>query len=372
MSGRVLIWVQHLLGYGHYVRARQIAEALRDAGMRVTLVAGGVVPAGTTPTGMDFVQLPAVRAKDELFDELVDAYGHAVNGDLMSARRDMLLAAFHAQVPDVVITETFPFGRRLLEAELMSLLVAARARTDRVCIVSSVRDVLQRPRKVLRAQAMVDRARQYYDRILVHGDPGLVPLAASFPEMSQLADLCSYTGYVCRRFAAGARGRLEVLVSAGGGAVGRDLVEVALKARAFSKLKDRRWTIVTGPLSQDMPVAGEPGLEIVRSLPDFAERLAHAAVSVCQAGYNTMAEALAARTPTVAVPFETVREQEQAIRAAALSARGLIRVLKSVDLTAERLACEIDAAASQAMPVHDIGLAGIGETVRLVKAMVPV
>lgn len=370
MSKRVFIWVQHLLGYGHYVRARQIAEALRDAGFSVTLVAGGIVPAGSAPPGIAFIQLPAVRAKDELFDELVDVNGNEVSFDFMMTRQNILLEAFHAAAPDVLITETFPFGRRLLEGELINLLGAARARRDKVRIVSSVRDVLQRPRKNLRAQAMIDRARQYYDHVLVHGDPNLLRPEDSFPEMAQVADLCLHTGYICQKMIYHAGPRADVLVSAGGGAVGRDLVEAAQKARAFSNLKDSRWTIVAGPLSPGLPVVGEAGTEIVRSLPDFQERLAQAAVSVCQAGYNTMAEALSVRTPTIAVPFETGREQEQSIRAAALAARGLIGVLRASDVSPERLAQEIDCAWRRPFPIHDIKLDGLSETVRLVKAMV--
>ena len=78
MSARVFIWVQHLLGFGHFARARAVSEALRDAGFAVTLASGGVTPEEAIPPGIAFVQLPAARAKDELFEELVDAEGREI------------------------------------------------------------------------------------------------------------------------------------------------------------------------------------------------------------------------------------------------------------------------------------------------------
>ena len=45
----VMIYVQHLLGIGHLMRARLIAEALADVGFEVTLVSGGMAIGGRMP-----------------------------------------------------------------------------------------------------------------------------------------------------------------------------------------------------------------------------------------------------------------------------------------------------------------------------------
>src|SRR5689334_2450215 len=105
MSARVFIWVQHLLGMGHFSRASALASALRDNGFTVTLVSGGVTPPNSIPTGMTFVQQPPARAKDELFDELVDERGHLVDQTWHDTRRNVLLAAYEQAQPDIVITE---------------------------------------------------------------------------------------------------------------------------------------------------------------------------------------------------------------------------------------------------------------------------
>jgi predicted glycosyltransferase len=360
--------VQHLLGFGHYARARVLAEALGGAGFVVTLVSGGVTPVEAVPRGVRFVQLPPARAKDELFDDLVDAAGNAVDRAWHEKRRDALLAAFHAAKPDVVITETFPFGRRLLEFELLALIDEVQRASPRPKLIASVRDVLQRPRKDGRAVAMVERARQRYDAILVHGDPNLMRLEASFAETATLAARCRYTGYICGDMPAAAGPRDEILVSAGGGAAGRHLIEAGLQARAHSRLRARPWTFVTGPLT-DGDLRSEPGVTVVRSLPDFRARLAAAAVSVSQAGYNTLIEAVKARTPTVAVPFETDREKEQLMRAQTFAERGLITLLRAGDLEPRALAAAIDATAEKAPAAAAIDFDGRAGSVAALKAI---
>lgn len=361
MSPRVFIWVQHLLGFGHFARARVVAEALRDAGFAVTLVSGGATPKEAIPSGLTFVQLPPARAKDELFDELVDANGATVDARWHEARRDRLLGAFREAKPDVLITETFPFGRRLLEFELMALIEEARRSSPRPKIVASVRDVLQRPRKDARATGMVERAKTLYDAVIVHGDPNVVRLDQSFPEIAAIANRFHYTGYICADVTPGSA-REEILVSAGGGAAGHDLIAAALEAREFSRLKGRPWTFVTGPLTEG--IAPRTGITVARSLPDFRARLANAAVSVSQAGYNTLIEAVKARTPTVAVPFETEREKEQITRARIFAERGLVALLPASEVTPQRLAEAIDQTAGRAMPDVAIDFDGRAGTVR--------
>ena len=367
MSARVFIWVQHLLGFGHFARARVVAEALRDAGFGVTLVSGGATPAEAVPSGLSFVQLPVARAKDELFDELVDGAGAPVDQRWHEVRRDALIAAYRTAKPDMLITETFPFGRRLLEFELLALLAEAKQRVPRPVIVSSVRDVLQRPRKDTRAVAMVERARVDYDAILVHGDPSVVRLEESFAEVAPLAPRTRYAGYISADIKPFADERREVLVSAGGGAAGHGLIEIALQARVHSRLCDRSWTFVTGPLTEAL--RAQPGVTIVRSLPDFRARLAAAAMSVSQAGYNTMVETVQARTPAVVVPFETEREKEQAMRAQVFARRGLVRVAAAATLSPITLAQAIDETAGHAPPPAVIDFDGRAGVVRVVREL---
>ncbi|MBA3505378.1 MAG: glycosyl transferase, partial [Betaproteobacteria bacterium] len=66
----VMIYVQHLLGIGHLMRARQIAQALADVGFEVHLVSGGMPIGGRLPRGVQTVQLPPIRVDDASFTPL--------------------------------------------------------------------------------------------------------------------------------------------------------------------------------------------------------------------------------------------------------------------------------------------------------------
>lgn len=369
MSARILIWTQHLLGVGHFMRTAHIAQGLGESGFDVVVASGGVTPAGFAAKGFRLVPLPAVQSKDTLFDALVDGSGADVTPALMDHRRQMLLSLHDALQPDCIITETFPFGRRLVEDEVLALLARVRESGRRVRIVASVRDVLQRPRKDARARDMIARAREAYDRVLVHGDPLLIPVAQSFPEMASLADLVVYTGYVGPAWPVPQAERRGVLVSAGGGAVGEALLLAAVAAKPLTRLSDEAWLVVSGPLSQPGSLEAS-GIRFVRSLPDLPAQLARSVLSISQAGYNTMTETLAARTPCVAVPFETDREREQITRAQRLAALDLVSVVRSSDLAPEALARAVDERMDRGMAAHGVNLNGVAGTVAAIRSVV--
>jgi predicted glycosyltransferase len=105
------------------------------------------------------------------------------------------------------------------------------------------------------------------------------------------------------------------------------------------------------------------GITFERHLPNLSERLAHAALSVSQAGYNTIVETIAGGTPAVVVPFETDREREQITRATCLAERGLVSVVRSELLTPSSLAAAMDKRVALGMPSHSINLEGQAGTV---------
>ena len=123
---RVLFWVQQLLGSGHLKRAATLTGAMADAGLEVTLATGGM-PAALAPRGVEVVQLPAIRASDPSFAQLVDAAGRPVDDALWQERQARLQGLLAERRPQMLITEMFPFGRRAFRRELLPLLEAAAA-----------------------------------------------------------------------------------------------------------------------------------------------------------------------------------------------------------------------------------------------------
>ncbi len=350
----VMIWVQHLMGIGHRRRAAAIARALAERGACVAFASGGAGVPEVDPDRIRVVALPAARAADAHYRTLVDARGREVGGAWRAARRDALLAAFAEHAPQVLVTETWPFGRRLLRFELEPLVGHARSAGCR--LVSSIRDVLQPPSKPSRARDAADRVRADYDAVLVHGDPAFIGLDASFPEAGRIRDRIRYTGYVTQGPGPDAPpgvGEGEVVVSAGGGVVAHRLVEAALGSARLDRR--RRWRVLVGPNAGADALAGwrraaADNTVVEPNRADFRSILVRARVSVSQAGYNTVTDLLAAGVPAVLVPFAAEGEREQSIRARVLAEAGVALVIEEHRLTAKALLDAVRRAPVQVAP----------------------
>jgi len=348
---RVLFYVQHLLGIGHWRRAAALAEAMQRAGLAVTVLAGGPAEShgeGTRDGGFETIQLPPARAADASFRTIVDVEGRPIDEAFKERRRDLVLAAFARLRPDIVLIESFPFGRRAFRFELQPLIAAARQAVPRPAILASVRDVLVAKNDPARAAEIVDTVRRDFDLVLVHGDPALIELTASFPAAGLIADRLRYTGYVAGPPGAddGVAGAGEVIVSAGGGAVGLALLRAALAARPRSPLADARWRLIAGPHLPDADYAAlaaalPGGVILERFRDDFPALLRRCILSISQAGYNTTLDIIRARPRAIVVPFAAGGETEQAMRSALLAERGVLHVVPEAELDGPRLAAAI-------------------------------
>ena len=356
---RVLFYVQHLLGIGHLKRAATLARAMAAVGLDVTIVSGGEVVAVLDATGFALEQLPPVRASDRSFAGLVDGAGQPVDADYLARRRNCLLACFERVDPRLVLVEMFPFGRRALRGEILPLIEAARGRGAR--IVCSVRDILVEKNRPDREAEMVATARRWFDAILVHGDPNLVPFDATFSRAQDLADLIRYTGYVVeRRPALGPQGTGEVIVSAGSSATGEQLLRTALAARPKTSLAPAAWRLLAGQglpdsvfesLRSDAP----SGVIVERARADFTTLLANCALSISQGGYNTVMEVLATGARAVLVPYAGGHETEQTLRARSLEERGWVRQIPEDRLTIDALVNAVEMAATDS-PSRTLGI----------------
>ena len=384
---KILFYVQHLQGVGHLYRAARIAKAMTAAGLAVDLVSGGRPVPGLDTGGAALHQLAPVQCPDGDFGNLRDGQGNPVDEAFKDSRREALLALFRESAPDAVIIEAFPFGRRQMGFELLAFLEAAASRDPKPLIVCSVRDILQANKKPERIRETVDRVNGFFDFILVHGDPAFAALEETFPAAGEFAAKVHYTGLVADPAPAGEpnaevfgdqaggdRAGGEVLVSAGGGATDSGaLLRAALAARPLSNLKNRPWRLLAGPnLAEDeraaLVAAAPEGVTVEANRDDFPSLLSRCAVSVSQAGYNTVAELLRAGCRAVVVPYSAGGETEQSLRAARLHERGLAHVVEEAALGPETLAAAVDAAAGGPQPGRSgIDLGGAENSARLVK-----
>ena len=346
---KIFFYVQHLLGIGHLKRASVLAAALRRGGFEVTLVSGGMPVRGIDVD----VRLAPASAADLTFRTLLDASGKPVDEDWKRLRAGALLDAWRAARADVLLVELFPFGRRQMRFELLPLLEDATRLKPRPLVVCSVRDLIQsRPEREAETAGLAER---FFDRILVHGDPRIAAFERSFGAAKRLGQRLHYTGYVVEEASETREHGSEVLVSAGGGAVGRRLLECAMLAREQTMLRNATWRVIAGVNCAEADFRSlerlvRPGIVLERSRDDFTRLLARCALSISQAGYNTVAETLQARVLAVLVPFAAGGESEQALRAQLLAERGVAQVADEATLSPETLAEAVNRAARAPLP----------------------
>ncbi|WP_428672741.1 glycosyltransferase family protein [Roseibium sp.] len=367
MSYKAFIHVQHLLGTGHVVRAASIGKALAARGVEVTLASGNRIPPTLDTGPLEIIELPACKSPDAAFKRLVTLDGEDIDEAWKTGRVEKSIQAFEARDYDLLLTETYPFGRRQLDFELTPLLDCAKSRATPPLVATSIRDILVRKKELWKEEWMASQALKYYDRILIHSDPDFVRLADSFPFADRVDHLVRYTGYVGgdkRPQANGSDGEDEIVISCGGGAVAEGLLSAALEARPLCRrAEDATWRILIGhDISDDAfgiyrKSAGD-GVIVERARRDFPELLKRARLSVSQAGYNTVLDILTAGIPAVFVPFAQVNETEQGQRADALAAHGRAVVTPEAGLTPERLAAAIDDALALPRSSHEVLLGG--------------
>jgi predicted glycosyltransferase len=212
VTARVLFHVNHLWGVGHFARIAAIANALVEAGGAATVLAGNAVPPGRLDARVKLVELPVIRAADPTYARLVDAAGAPVSAGLWARRAQLIDEALAASAPQVLVTETFPFGRRKLAAELLHLAGAAKSQGAK--IAASIRDLPTAPADTRRLEDCAGRLRAHYDAVLIHGDPTIAGLNEIWP--GEIPVPARFTGDVTAAIPPAAEARRGVVVSAGG------------------------------------------------------------------------------------------------------------------------------------------------------------
>jgi predicted glycosyltransferase len=298
-----------------------------------------------------------LSASPKSYSHLLQSDGQPVTEAYKAARRSKLLAEFDVFRPDIVVTEAYPMGRWAMDFELAPLLERVRLSAPRPMLVASLRDILQMPKTREKSNRSIQLFDRYYDHMLIHGDPTLVRIEESFPPLIPFLDRASYTGLVTpapqpARSAPSSQtnNKFDVIVSAGGGAIGYAILKSAFLAKRKTKVDGCRWLGLAGPRMAEADfadlanIASANNVRLERFMPELSNLMATAQLSIQRAGYNTVADLLIAQCRSVLIPDSADRQLEQPLRAAKMAERGLAVVLAEEALTPERLSESIDQA----------------------------
>ena len=369
-----LFYVMHLQGIGHVVRASRIASHLAGSGFDVTLAMGGMPLQVFQPKGVQIVQLPPLQMAAHSFRVLLTSDGAPIDEAYKAARFNRLRDTLTTVRPDVVLIEAYPFDRPQMHFELVPFLELAAGASPRPLIVSSVRDILQKKDKPERDDTALELLQTFFDYVLVHGDPRLATLADTFRHGDKIKDMVHYTGLVTPPpFVPFAEPAYDVVVTAGGGATAKTVLETALAAKPATALADARWVVTLGhniapETAASIEAAGrDAGAAVVDFLPELGRHMLTARLTIAQCGYNTAADLLRAGCPTVLCPYAGIKQNEQLHRAELWAARGLAALVREDNLTPATLTSAIEDALTLTRPSLDIDMDGAANTAHLLR-----
>ncbi len=380
---RILLYSHDTFGLGHLRRslavAEQIATDLVEA--RQLVVTGSMVAgAFALPPQLDLIKLPALSKRS---DGRYKARALPLSlAKTIAWREQMILQAVQNFEPDLVLVDKTPAG---VESELLLTLRHIKTWMPATRLVLGMRDIEDDPETTCaewEANGTRQLHDQVYDRILLYGlrqvfDPvreyAMSPIAAA--KIVQ----CGYLGRAAaprsrqavRRELGAGDGPL-IVVTAGGGGDGFELLKNFLDAERFSRiLREAHSLVVTGPLmargKRDLlkRVAGNDRRTVIEFTPDLYSYVAAADIVVSMAGYNTVCETLSQGVRALLIPRVSPRT-EQKLRAERLAARGLARMIHPDELSPERLAREIDEALQAPPPQVKLDLQGLSRASRAI------
>lgn len=391
-----MLYCQHVLGIGHFFRSMAIASALE--GHDVLFVEGGEPLQGFDPPAhVKRLFLPPLMMDPE-FDHL-EARSVDLDDVKAARKELLLEAfetfAPHVLLTELFPFGRNQFRFELIP--LLEGIRAEKRPTRVLCSLRDI--LVEKPDQAAYEERVISRLNDFYDAVLVHSDPRVFSLQDTFSRVAAIRPPIHYTGYVARDApvkhphtdsslqpsghhpvglspahspldggrGVSCRGRsyghsetppyprqggdadkgfcpdtLEapspertIVVSAGGGRVGVDLLSACIRAMRHLADPDLRMSLYLGPFIEEKDrsdleaLAAQDRRTSLRPFaPHFAAELRRAALSISMAGYNTCMDLLAAHTRALVYPFP--QNREQAMRAAKLEGLGLVRMLKNL------------------------------------------
>jgi predicted glycosyltransferase len=368
-SKKILYYCQSLVGVGHLACSlRIINELLQHA--QVDLIQGGL-DTGTTlqHPGFRSLILPTLLHDTES-GGFFDPDEQRGIDDIWSARSEAV-TGFLLGPYDAIVVEFYPFGRRRFKREIQDIFRLVRDKSGPVPIFTSVREVLV-PRALEKERRMVDTVKKHIHTVFIRGDAEVIRFDETFSLAHEIADRLCYTGYISPpppQFRP--ERKKQILVSQGGGNVGRELLEGAIGAAAL--MPDYSFLLATGSrttpaeLDELRATVRSSNVEIAPFLPDFQRHLMESAVSISMGGDNTLLDVITARTPALAYPYQG--NSEQGFRIKKFAETGLLHALDGSDLAPECLKAKIELALNTPYPARDIAVNGAFVTSEKIKSV---
>ena len=335
---RILMYSHDTFGLGHLRRCRAIAHALveRFKGLTVLIISGSqIAGAFGFKARVDFVKIPSVI---KLYSgDYTSISDHIDIHDTLAMREGLIMETAILFDPDIFIVDKEPLG---LRGEVEKTLIALQMRGCKT--VLGLRDVLDSPELLGEewgSKGVIEKISGLYDKIWIYGPENFWNPLKGLEIPKRTLKNTHYTGFLEREIPTQESPHQHqlpdnyILVTAGGGGDGAELMSMVLAAREFDRNLIYPLVLVPGPFmksDQREEIHRRAAMLSSITVIDFDNALetimngASAVVGMC--GYNTFCEIISFDKPTLFVP-RTKPRKEQLIRATRASELGLTKVL---------------------------------------------
>jgi predicted glycosyltransferase len=377
---RLLFYCQHILGMGHLVRSMEIVRGLVNE-FDVCFINGGEIVKGfDIPAGVEIVNLPAIKTDAE-FKTLQPVDPTKDLAEVQEQRTQMLLETCDRIQPDVVVVELYPFGRRKFSFELVPFL--ERAKTYNAKVACSLRDIVVTKQDRAKHESKVCALmNQYFDSLLIHGDPNFQPIEETFSRIADLTCETHYTGYVVQPQPTEEidlnLDRPLILATVGGGRFGHELLDAVLDAAPILEQQlPHQIQVFTGPFMPDdkfaelqAKAATCGNVTLDRFTPNLLNYMRYADLSISMSGYNTTMNVLTTGVRAMLLPFIGNDDQEQRIRSEKLANLGVVALIDRAELPGDRFAEKVIATLQTQPQKLKFDCDGVAKTASLLKQLV--
>jgi len=353
---RVLLYSHDTYGLGHLRRNLAITAHIlhRKKPYSAMLLTGSpVIGSWPMPEGLHVCPLPAViKTAAEKYESRDPSQSFA---SVKARRETLILESIRQYRPDIFLVDHAPAG---MKGELLNSLAFIHAHMPGTRVVLGLRDILDSPaevRDLWRAQGIYHLLDTHYDHILVYGSQHLFDAVHEYHLPPWVAAKARYCGYIVRDAAhanassatassIGERHRRPtILVTAGGGGDGFPLMDGYLRAVRTLPEGALHSIVVAGPLMDieqrrrlERGAAENRDVRIIAHTTELTDLIQRADLIVAMCGYNTTAEILAARKPSILVPRAGPRA-EQRLRATLIGKLGLAWIVQPEEDRVARL-----------------------------------
>ena len=342
-QSRILIYSHDSFGLGHLRRCRSIAHSLvgRYKGLSVLILSGSpIIGSFDFKARVDFVRIPGViKLKDGEYTSL----GLHIDLEQTLSMRESII--YHTAVsfkPDIFIVDKEPTG---LQGEVTSTLEMLKQQGT--VNVLGLRDIMDEAKQLSlewERKNVPPVLENLYHDIWVYGLEEMGSPIDGLDLSNSISRKITFTGYLDREVPSDRNWVTPIdledpflLVTAGGGGDGTELVDWVISAYESDSQLPQRAVIVTGPF---MPANDQQNfhercealvnVEILTFDSHIELLMERASGIVAMGGYNTFCEILSLDKPALVIP-RSVPRQEQLIRAERAVKLGLISMLNPAE-----------------------------------------